>query len=514
MDKNIAIIVTFCLYLLGMLAIGGYFYFKTKNLEDYILGGRKLGKWVTSISAQASDMSGWLLMGLPGLAYLSGVSSAGWTAIGLGIGTYLNWKIVAKRLRVYTEACDNAITLSSYFEKRFNDDKKILSIISAVFILVFFVFYVASSFVSGGKLLNNVFHIEYEKAVLIGATIIIIYTFLGGFLAVCWTDLIQGILMLIAIIGLPLMIVLTHKEAVQFDLDILNRAKESIASTGYTSLWSVEGLAGSGATSGAAVMSIISALAWGIGYFGQPHILTRFMAIHDPEEISRSRIIAMGWVIISLIGAIFIGMLGRSLTDGQLISDPEHVFIEMVIRYAPTFLCGILLSAILAAVMSTADSQLLVTASAISEDFYRGLIRKKASEKELVWVSRITIIVVAILAYFIAMDPENESVLALVSYAWAGFGATFGPIVIMSLFYKETTRLAAICGMITGGMTTIVWPKLASVFPNIVLFNLYEIVPGFVLAIVVIWLVSLWDQEGRKEMLTKMEAIEKIRYKF
>lgn len=514
MDKNIAIIVTFCLYLLMMLAIGGYFYFKTKNLEDYILGGRKLGKWVTSISAQASDMSGWLLMGLPGLAYLSGISSAGWTAIGLAIGTYLNWKIVAKRLRVYTEACDNAITLSSYFEKRFNDDKKILSIISAVFILVFFVFYVASSFVSGGKLLNNVFHIEYEKAVLIGAAIIIIYTFLGGFLAVCWTDLIQGILMFVAIVALPLMIVLTHQEAVQFDLDILNGAKESIASTGYTSLWSVEGLAGSGATIGVAIMSIISALAWGIGYFGQPHILTRFMAISDPEEISRSRIIAMGWVVISLAGAIFIGMLGRSLTDGQLISDPEHVFIEMVIRYAPTFLCGILLSAILAAVMSTADSQLLVTASAISEDFYRGLIRKKASEKELVWVSRITIIVVAILAYFIAMDPENESVLALVSYAWAGFGATFGPIVIMSLFYKETTRLAAICGMITGGVATMIWPKLASFFPSIGLFNLYEIVPGFVLAIVVIWLVSLWDQEGRKEMLAKMELIEKNTHKF
>ena len=510
MDRNTIILLTFCLYLLGMLAIGGYFYFKTKNLEDYILGGRKLGKWVTSISAQASDMSGWLLMGLPGLAYLSGVSNAGWTAIGLAIGTYLNWKIVAKKLRVYTEKCDNAITLSSYFEKRFDDDKKILSIISALFILVFFIFYVASSFVSGGKLLNNVFHVDYEKAVLIGAVIIIIYTFLGGFLAVCWTDLIQGILMFIAIVALPLMMIMTHQEAISFDLDILNSAKESIATTGYTSLWSIEGLAGAGATVGAALMSIISALAWGIGYFGQPHILTRFMAISDPEEISRSRIIAMGWVIISLVGAIFIGMLGRSLTDGQLIGDPEHVFMEMVINYTPTFLCGILLSAILAAVMSTADSQLLVTASAISEDLYKGLLRKNASEKELVWVSRLTIVLVAVIAYFIAMNPENESVLALVAYAWAGFGATFGPVVIMSLFYKKTTRLAAICGMITGGVTTMVWRKLPGIFPSVGVFKLYEIIPGFVFAIVVILLVSAWDKKGKAEMLTKMEKMELI----
>lgn len=315
--------------------------------------------------------------------------------------------------------------------------------------------------------------------------------------------------MFIAIVALPIMIVATHQEAVSFNLDILNNAKESIATTGYTNLWSVEGLAGSGATIGAAIISIISALAWGIGYFGQPHILTRFMAISDPEEISRSRIIAMGWVIISLVGAIFIGMLGRSLTDAQLISDPEHVFIEMVIRYAPTFICGVLLSAILAAVMSTADSQLLVTASAISEDFYRGLIRKKASEKELVWVSRLTIIVVAIIAYFIAMDPENESVLALVAYAWAGFGATFGPVVILSLFYRGTTRLAAVCGMLTGGVTTIVWQKLSAMFPFVQLFNLYEIVPGFVLACVVIFLVSLWDKKGRKEMKTHMDGVEK-----
>lgn len=506
MERNIVIGITFCLYLLLMLGIGIYFYFKTNNLEDYILGGRNLGKWVTSISAQASDMSGWLLMGLPGLAYLSGVSSAGWTAIGLAIGTYLNWKIVAKKLRVYTEKFNNAITLSSYFEHRFHDDKKILSIISSVFILIFFTFYVASSFVSGGKLLNSVFGIDYHTAVLIGALVIIIYTFLGGFLAVCWTDLIQGILMFVAIVILPLIIIGTHKEALAMNLSILSSSKEVITDSGYLNLLSKEGLAGEGATTFMAVNAIISSLAWGLGYFGQPHILTRFMAIRDPEEISRSRKIAMVWVVISLGGAIVIGMLGRSLTNNELLADPEHVFIQMVLKYTPVLSCGILLSAILAAVMSTADSQLLVTSSAISEDFYHGMIRKQASEKELVWVSRLTIIIVAAIAYYLAMDPNNKSVLALVAYAWAGFGAAFSPVVIMSLFYPKTTKKAAILGMITGGVTTLIWPKLGEIM-TAEIFNLYEIVPGFILATLVIWLVSQVDKKGQQEMALEMNKV-------
>ena len=507
MSRDSMIVVTFILYLGLMLGIGWFFYFRTRNLSDYVLGGRNLGKWVTSLSAQASDMSGWLLMGLPGLAYLSGVSSAFWTALGLAIGTYLNWKIIAKKLRVYTEEFDNAITLSSYFEKRFDDKQKILSMLSAAFIIIFFVFYVASSFVSGGKLLNKVFNIPYERAVLIGATIIIIYTFLGGFLAVCWTDLIQGILMFTAIVILPVFVYMGYGEPISFDLSILNGAKEAIASVGFTSLWSIEGFGGAGATSLVAFMSIVSALAWGLGYFGQPHILTRFMAIKDPEEIGRSRKIAMGWVIISLAGAIFIGMLGRAVTANNLLADPEHVFMEMVLQYTPTFLCGILLSAILAAVMSTADSQLLVAASSISEDLYRGIIRKNASEKELIAISRLTIIVVAIIAYFIAMDPENKSVLALVSYAWAGFGATFGPVIVMSLFYKKTTKLAAILGMLTGGVLTIVWPMLGKAFSNVVLFQLYEIVPGFIGALIMIWVVSQLDRSGRTKMANKLEGM-------
>ena len=538
MDKNIVILVTFCLYLLMMLGIGAYFYFKTKNLSDYILGGRGLGKWVTSLSAQASDMSGWLLMGLPGAAFLGGVSNAAWIAIGLAVGTYFNWKIVAKKLRTYTEKFNDSITLSSYFENRFEVHSRILRVASSVFILIFFLFYTASSFVAGGKLLNSVFNIEYRIAVLIGTVIIITYTFLGGFLAVCWTDLIQGILMFFAIIALPIMVIVGGVQelgSLSFDLPIINSSREVIADTGFLSLWSIDALAGHGGSMSAAIISIISSLAWGLGYFGQPHILVRFMAVKDPEEIKRSRLIAMIWVVISLAGAVCIGILGRSVLDGTMANlqntlqgieagsaeainianqmsyiqnlDGEYVFMELVMRYAPLFISGVLLSAILAAVMSTADSQLLVTASSISEDLYRGIFRKKASEKELVWVSRLTIVAVAVCAYFIAMDPNNSSVLALVAYAWAGFGATFGPVVLMSLFYRKTTGKAAFCGMVTGGVTTIIWKMLAGKFANIAIFGLYEIIPGFLLALSVIYLVSNLDTQGQKAMLKKLESM-------
>lgn len=538
MEKNVVILVTFCLYLLVMLGIGMYFYFKTKNLSDYILGGRGLGKWVTSLSAQASDMSGWLLMGLPGAAFLGGISNSAWIAIGLAIGTYFNWKIVAKRLRTYTEKFNNSITLSSYFENRFEDQSRILRVASSVFILIFFLFYTASSFVAGGKLLNSVFNIEYRRAVLIGTVVIITYTFLGGFLAVCWTDLIQGILMFFAIVALPIMVfkgATAEIGSLNFNLPIINSSREVISEVGFLSFWNTNALAGVGGSITVAIISIISSIAWGLGYFGQPHILVRFMAVKDPEEIKDSRLIAMIWVVISLTGAVLIGVLGRSVLEGTLnhlqsllatlevgsveamgvanqIStiqnlDGEYVFMELVIRYTPILISGVLLSAILAAVMSTADSQLLVTASSISEDLYRGIFRKNASEKELVWVSRLTIVLVAICAYCIAMDPNNSSVLALVAYAWAGFGATFGPVVLMSLFYRKMTGKAALAGMITGGVTTIIWKWLASRFPQVVLFGLYEIVPGFLLALFVIYIVTLFDQKGQVAMAKKFKEM-------
>lgn len=499
MDKNIIILITFALYLTMMLGIGWYFYFKTKNLSDYILGGRKLGKWVTSLSAQASDMSGWLLMGLPGAAYISGVSGAAWIAIGLAVGTYLNWRIVAKRLRISTQKYGDAITLSSYFENRFEDSSKIIRIASSLFILIFFLVYTASGFVAGGKLLNSVFGIDYKWAVIIGTIVIISYTFLGGFLAVCWTDLIQGVLMFFAIIILPIIVI---------------RGNGGIASItpsiqqGFLNFWDMEILSGGTNSMSIAVVSVISSLAWGLGYFGQPHILTRFMAVKDPEDIKRSRIIAISWVIISLTGAVLIGILGNAVFAREAIADKEHIFIMLVKDYAPALLAGILLSAILAAIMSTADSQLLVTASAISEDFYRGVIKPKASEKELIWISRLTVIIVAIIALIIALNPNNQ-VLDLVSYAWAGFGATFGPVILMALFWKGTNKYGAAVGMILGGITTIIWPifKTIDALKNISIFGLYEIIPGFIVAVVSIYIVSKLNTEETEKMRKKVEAM-------
>lgn len=497
MNEKFVIIITFCLYLLLMLGIGWYFYFKTKNLSDYILGGRKLGKWVTSLSAQASDMSGWLLMGLPGAAYISGVSGAAWTAIGLAIGTYLNWKIVAKKLRISTEQFDNSITLSSYFENRFDDKTHLLRSASSLFILIFFLIYTASGFVAGGKLLNSVFGMNYTVAVIVGAMIIITYTFLGGFLAVCWTDLIQGILMFFAIIILPIFAI---KQSGGFEV------LPSLLDAKLLTPFNLEILSGGSNSLSFAVVGVISSLAWGLGYFGQPHILTRFMAVRDPEDIKRSRVIAISWVMISLAGAVLIGLLGNALFTSEQIVDSEHVFIQLVMNYTPVLLTGIFLSAILAAIMSTADSQLLVTASSISEDFYRGILKPNASEKELVWVSRITVMVVAIVAVVIALKPNN-SVLDLVAYAWSGFGATFGPVVLMALFWPQTTKQGATAGMIAGGVTALVWPLLTRipVLNSIALFHLYEIVPGFIVALVVIYLVSKTNKEEMERMKKLVE---------
>lgn len=492
------ILATFTLYLMMMLGIGWYFYFKTKNLSDYILGGRKLGKWVTSLSAQASDMSGWLLMGLPGAAYVTGVSGAAWIAIGLAIGTYLNWRIVARKLRISTQNYNDSITLSSYFENRFEDKSKIMRIASSLFILIFFLVYTSSGFVAGGKLLNSVFGLDYKWSVIIGTIVIISYTFLGGFLAVCWTDLIQGILMFFAILILPIMVVINHggianvTPAIQED---------------FLSFWNLNILSSGTNSVSMAVVSVISSLAWGLGYFGQPHILTRFMAVKDPDEIKRSRRIAMSWVVISLTGAVIIGILASAVFPEGFITDKEHVFIMLVRNNTPVFLAGILLSAILAAIMSTADSQLLVTASAISEDFYRGVIKPKASEKELIWISRLTVIVVAIIALVIALNPNNQ-VLDLVSYAWAGFGASFGPVILMALFWKGTNKYGASVGMILGGVTTLIWPIFKNIpsLKHIAIFHLYEIVPGFLIALISIYIVSKLNTKETEKMKKKVDA--------
>ncbi|MGL5675977.1 MAG: sodium/proline symporter PutP [Cellulosilyticaceae bacterium] len=482
MSKELIILITFIAYLGMMLGIGAYFYKKTSNLSDYVLGGRQLGKWVTSMSAQASDMSGWLLMGLPGAAYMVGLSGSIWMAIGLAIGTYLNWKIIAKRLRVATEKYGNAITLSSYFENRFEDKSHFLKIISSLFILVFFLIYTASGFVASGKLFNSVFGIDYKWAVLIGAVVVVGYTFMGGFMAVCWTDLIQGVLMFIALIVLPCMVII--------DAGGIGAVAQTVDPS-MLDAFRIEVLVSSDAPQNAlmAGIGILSSLAWGLGYFGQPHILTRFMAIKDPEEVKRSRRIAMGWVIISLFAATVIGLIGHVAFADLTKVGSENIFILLVDKYVPVFIAGIFLSAVLAAIMSTADSQLLVTASAMSEDLYKGKLKPKASDKELVWVGRLTVVAVAVIAAIIALNPES-SVLDLVAWAWAGFGAAFGPVILISLFWKKMTKEGAIAGMLVGGLVAFVWPMLRTQFPSAWVFYIYELLPGFIMASLCIWGVS------------------------
>ena len=504
-ESNLTIIVIFVLYLVMMLAIGLMAYKKTSNTEDYFLGGRKLGSWVVSLSAQASDMSGWMLMGLPGAAYIAGLE-AGWIALGLTIGTYLNWKLVAKRLRNYTEAC-NAITIPQFLGNRYRDDQNILRIVSSLFILIFFLVYTASAFVSGGKLFSTVFGIDYTVALLICAVVVVSYTFAGGFFAVCWTDLVQGILMFMAIVIVPVAAVesmggLSATAVVSMGgIDATIARIEAVNINMLNPFITIDG-------THIAMITVISSLAWGLGYFGQPHILVRFMGIDDAKSIKKSRLIAMVWVIFSLTAATLVGLLGRVfLTQDLSNSSGETVYILMVMKIFPLIIAGVFLAAILAAVMSTADSQLLVTASAITEDFYKAKIRPNASDKELMMVSRLTVMGVSIIAILIALNPNN-TVLGLVENAWAGFGATFGPIMLFSLFYKKTSRNGAIAGIVTGGLVAIIWRNLGNMYGGI--FSLYEIVPGFILSAIAIYLVSKFGQEPSQEIQDEFEKVREL----
>ena len=516
MSEKLVIGITFGVYLLIMLGIGWYFYNRTKNLSDYVLGGRGLGSWGTSISAQASDMSGWLLLGLPGAAYATGLSGSVWMATGLALGTYLNWKLVAQRLRISTQEYSNAITIPSYLENRFNDDSRLLRKASSLFILLFFLVYTASGFVSGGKLFQTVFGVPYKVSIFICAIVVVGYTFLGGFMAVCWTDIIQGLLMFFTLLILPAVVLVKaggiNEVVSAIDPALLNPFNAA----------SITGSASSSTV--LVVISIISSLAWGLGYFGQPHILARFMAIKDPDLIKKSRIIAMFWVILSLIGATAVGLVGHSVISdiSAYGGDSETIFMLLVNKCVPLILTGILLSAILAAIMSTADSQLLVAASTVSEDFYKGMIKPKASDRELILVSRLTVLAVAIIALIIAFNP-NSSVLKLVSYAWAGFGAAFGPVILLSLFYKKMTKNAAATGMIVGGLTSVLWPLLKKV-SSLAIFQLYEIVPGFLFAVLVIFIVTKIDiknstdpkkieaKKAREKVKEQTAKEEKIKY--
>ncbi|ECH5589458.1 sodium/proline symporter PutP [Campylobacter coli] len=471
---NTPIAIMFVAYAALMLYIGFYFYRQNKNTEDYFLGGRSLGPVVSALSAGASDMSGWLLMGLPGALYASGLIES-YIAIGLSIGALLNWSFVAKRLRIYTSVIANSITIPDYFETRFDDDKHILRIVCAIVILIFFTFYVSSGLVGGAKLFEATFGIRYEYALTTGTLIIVAYTFLGGYKAVCWTDLLQGLLMMGALIVVPA-VMLYHLGGFGEAMAVIEEIKPNALSMGE----------------GIGALSIVSALAWGLGYFGQPHILVRFMSIRSTKDIPAAAFVGISWMVISLIGACFIGLLGIAYVHKfeLTLQDPEKIFIVMSQLLFNPWIAGILLSAILAAIMSTASSQLLVSSSTIAEDFYKRIFNKEASNKTVMNLGRIGVLLVALVAFVISTDKES-SVLSIVAYAWAGFGASFGSVMLFSLFWSRMTRIGAILGMITGAVMVVLWKNYLAELFN---FPIYEIVPGFVAASAVIIIASLLTQ--------------------
>lgn len=473
---------TFLVYMGVVLLLGFLAWRRTKSLSDFILGGRSLGSWVTALSAQASDMSGWLLMGLPGLAYAAGVES-GWMILGLAVGTYLNWKLVANRLRRRTEVLDDSLTLPDYFERRFTDRSRALRLIAGVFILVFFTFYTSSGFVAGGKLFEALFGISYPWAVFWGSMAVLVYTFFGGFLAVSWADVLQGTLMFFA-----------------------------LTIVAVFGVWLIGGFAGIGSTLNAlnpqmldpftdastgkslGFIGVASLAGWGLGYCGQPHILARFMAIKNADEVPTARRVAMSWQVVVLAAAMLVGLTGLGVLDKSLTgADTEKVFIFMSTQLLHPVVAGVALSGILAAVMSTAAAQLLVASSAFSEDFYKGVFRPNAGRAELLWVGRGAVLGISLLAFWIALDPTSK-VLTLVSWAWAGFGATFGPGIVLSLYWERMTRNGALAGMIVGGITVIVWSRFSGGW-----FDLYELVPGFLFSLLAIIAVSLIERGRSSE---------------
>lgn len=501
---TIGIFAIIIIYLLGMVAVGVYFMKKNNSAGDYYLGGRKLGPVVTAMSAEASDMSSWLLMGLPGLAYLTGVADAAWTAIGLAIGTYLNWLIVAKRLRRYTVVANNSITIPEFFSNRYRDKSKILVAISAIFIVIFFIPYTASGFAACGKLFSTLFHVPYVQAMVVSAVVIVAYTALGGFSAASTTDLIQSIVMT----GALICVVLFGVNAVGgFDV-VMTEAGEL---PGYLSLTQshVNGQATEYGT-----IKIASMLAWGLGYFGMPHVLLRFMAIRDENEVKISRRIATIWVVISMAVAIFIGLIGHSMTNNGVIGALEGADSEKLIIIIGTLMsktgalgilvAGLIMSGILACTMSTADSQLLAASSSISQDLLRDVFHMKVSDKTSLIAARVTVLVIAVMGVFLAIDP-NSSVFNIVSFAWAGFGAVFGPVMLLALFWKRSNRYGAMVSMVSGGVMIFVWKYL--VRPMGGAWDIYELLPAFLVAMVLNIVVSLLTKAPEQEILDEFDQV-------
>jgi len=478
-------LISLAIYFIAMLAIGLYAYKKsTSDVSGYMLGGRSLSPSVTALSAGASDMSGWMLMGLPGAMYITGLSSM-WIAVGLVIGAYLNYLIVAPRLRTYTEVANDSITLPDFFENRFKDNSRLLRLVSSVVIIVFFTLYTSSGVVAGGKLFESSFGLNYEAGLYITAGVVVVYTLFGGFLAVSLTDFVQGCIMFLALVLVPV-VVLTDVGGLSAMSDTIHTINPDLLNM----------------FGGVTAVGIISAMAWGLGYFGQPHIIVRFMAIRSIKDLPIARRIGMSWMIVSICGAMATGFVGIAYVakTGATLNDPETIFILLSQVLFHPFIAGFLLAAILAAIMSTISSQLLVTSSSLTGDFYQAFLNKEASEKQLVFVGRLSVLIVALVAVFLAYDRDS-SILSLVSNAWAGFGAAFGPVVILSLYWKKMNRNGALAGMIVGAATVLFWiyapiavngQSLSSV--------IYEIVPGFVLSSVAIILVSKLTYQSQPEI--------------
>ena len=519
------VFASFVGYLLVMLGIGFFFSSRQTSLDDYYLGGRRMNKWVVALSAQASDMSGWLLMGLPGAIFVGGFSEA-WIGIGLLIGTYLNWKIVAYRLRCYSQKCGDSITIPDFICNRFRDKLGVSRIVAALIILVFFTFYTASGFVSAAKLFTSTFGVPetvslfgsqvsgYSLCLWIGAVVVVSYTLLGGYMAVCWTDFIQGTLMFVAIVLIPAIVVCDAGgfAATVDKLNEINPYLQSLFTNAFTH-------------KAAGLVGLVSCMAWGLGYFGMPHILVRFMSIGNPAEVKGSRRIAMSWVTISLGAAVVIGLVfhlylqQHRLTLADVGGDPEKMFMVMIngifsSGFAARLFAGILLSAIMAAIMSTADSQLLVSASSFTNDLYKIVFRKKASNTELIRVSRITVGVVALVAVCMSMNTESDFfkvVMKMVSFAWAGFGASFGPVILLALFWRRTTLAGAIAGMASGAATCFIWKFGLSANPALVaahpVFALYELAPGFAIAFAATVVCSLATKKPSKDVYDEFDLV-------
>lgn len=513
---SIQVLLAMAAYMAIVIGIGIFFARRAnQSSENYFLGGRSLGPWVTAMSAEASDMSGWLLMGLPGVAYWLGLADAAWTAIGLALGTYINWLIVSKRLRRYSEKAGNAITLPEFFSNRFREEKKVLMTISAVFILIFFTVYASSCLVTCGKLFSTLFGAPYVIMMILGAVFVLVYTIIGGFLAESASDFMQSIVMIIALVTVVLVgtsaagglsAVVVNAKGIPGFFEFFGIASPSLDANGVQLVANDAPVFGGAGSYG--LISIISTLAWGLGYFGMPQVLLRFMAIRKESELTSSRRIAIVWVVISLSVAVFIGIVGRALYPVALstAAGAENVFILLSTRLLPPLLAGLIMSGILAATISSSDSYLLIAASSLAKNIYQGLLKKDADDKEVMRVSRITLLVITLVAILIALD-EKSVIFTIVSFAWAGFGATFGPLMLFSLFWKRINRAGAMAGMLGGGCMVFFW-KLV-IRPLGGGWNIYELLPAFLFSCALIVIVSFASAPPSKELQAEFDEVKR-----